>query len=70
MSPKEVEPDLPVNVQGWRPSSSLASGQTMGREHSPVLEQKIGLKFIEYGPVHQNKTQNPHQSVSPIRKLP
>ena len=49
---------------------SLASGQITGREHSPTLQQKIGLKFTEHGPAHQNKTPFIPQSVSPIRKLP
>ena len=49
---------------------SLASGQTTGREHSPACQQKIGLRFSEHGPAHQNKTQFPPQSISPIRKLP
>ena len=49
---------------------SLASGQTTGREHSPTHQQKIGLKFTDHGPAHQNKTQFPPQSVSPIRNLP
>ena len=48
---------------------SLASGQIKRREHSPAPQQKTGLKFIEYGPTNQNKTQFPPQSVSPIRKL-
>ena len=32
--------------------------------------KRIGLRFSEHGPTHQNKTQFPPQSVSPIRKLP
>ena len=49
---------------------SLVSDQTMGREHSPAHQQKIGLKITKHGPAHQNKTQFSPQSVSPIRKLP
>ena len=33
-------------------------------------QQKLGLKIYWHGPIHQNRTQFPHQSVSPIRKLP
>ena len=33
-------------------------------------QQKIELRFTEYGPAHKNKTQFPPQLVSPIRKLP
>ena len=33
-------------------------------------QRKIGLRFTAHGPAHQNKTQFPPQSVSPIRKLP
>ena len=49
---------------------SLVSGQTTVREHSPTHQQKIGLKIYWVWPTHQNKTQFPPQSVSPIRKLP
>ena len=49
----------------------MASGQITGREHSPSLQQKIGLMICwACPPPHQNKTQFPLQSVSPIRKLP
>ena len=44
---------------------TLASGQITRREDSPTLQQKIGLKVT-----HQNRTQFPPKSVSPIRKLP
>ena len=40
---------------------SLGSGQTTGREHNPVHQQKIGLKIYAAWP---NKTQFPPQSVS------
>ena len=39
----------------------------------PAHQQKNWIKDLlntEHGPIHQNKTQFPHQSVSPIRKLP
>ena len=37
----------------------------------PCLCQRLlDLRFTEHGPAHQNKTQFPLQSVSPIRKLP
>ena len=42
----------------------LTSGQTTGREHSPALQQKIGLKFTDHGPAHKNKTQFPPQSLT------
>ena len=38
-----------------------------GRKESDRTEQ---LNQTEHGPTHQNKTQFPSQSVSPIRKLP
>ena len=43
------------------PYHSLASGQTTGRGCSPAHQQKIGLKFTEHGPAHQNKAQFPPQ---------
>ena len=48
VSLQETDPDLPVSVQespveAW--VNSLASGQTIGREHSPAHQQKIGLKI-------------------------
>ena len=49
---------------------SLVSGQTIGREQSLTLQQKIRLKMYRAWPAHQNRTQLPPQSVSPIRKLP
>ena len=53
------------------PYQSLASSQTKGREHNPTHQEKIGLKIKDLlSPDHQNKTQFPPQSVSPIRKLP
>ena len=45
------------------------SGQTTGRENSPIHQQKSDYRFTEHGPGHQNKTQFPPQSVSHIRKL-
>ena len=48
---------------------SLVSGQKTGREQSPTFQQKIGLKIYWTWPCHQNKTQIPPQSVSPIRKI-
>ena len=44
---------------------SLVSGQATGREHSPIHQQKIGLKIYWEWPAHQNKI----QSVTPLRKL-
>ena len=49
---------------------SLVSGQTTGRENSPIHQQKLDYRFTEHGPDHQNKTQFPPQSVSPIRMVP
>ena len=34
------------------------------------INRKLDYRFTEHGPAHQNKTQFPPQSVSPIRKLP
>ena len=34
------------------------------------INRKLDYRFTEHGPAHQNKTQFPSQSVSPIRKLP
>ena len=51
------------------PFHRLASGQTMGREHSPTHQQKIGLKIYWAWPC-QSKTQFSPQPVLPIRKLP
>ena len=70
--PQETESDLPVSVhkspvEAWVNSS--ASGQTRGREHKPTHQQKIGLKIYWAWLPHQNKTQFPPQSVSPIRKF-
>ena len=47
---------------------SLASGQTTGREHSPTLQQKIGLKMYWALP-HPSEQDPVSSSVSPIRKL-
>ena len=49
---------------------SLASGQTTWREHSSTHQKKTGLKIYWAWPHYKNKTQFPHQSASPIRKLP
>ena len=56
---------------------SLASGQAIGREHSPVHQQKIELKIYwawphpsEQDPVSPRCPSTSPQSVSPIRKLP
>ena len=73
VSPQETDLDLPVSVQeslveAW--VNSLASGQTTGREHSLVYQQKIGLKVYWAWPCPLQKTQIPPQSVAPIRKLP
>ena len=48
VSLQETDPDLPVSVQespveAW--VNSLASGQTIGREHSLAHQQKMGLKI-------------------------
>ena len=37
---------------------------------APPINRKLDWRFTEHGPTHQNKTQFPPQSVSPIRKLP
>ena len=47
---------------------SLDSGQIAEREHSPVHQQKIGLKIYWTWP-HQSKQDSISPSVSPIRKL-
>ena len=52
------------------PQPYLASDQSTGRGHSPIHQYKIGLKFADRGPAHQNKSQIPLQLVPPIRKLP
>ena len=49
---------------------SLASGQITGREHSPTLQQKIGLKIYWASPYPSEQDPVSPQSVSPIRKLP
>ena len=36
----------------------------------PPINRKLDERFIDHGPAHQNKTDFPPQSVSPIRKLP
>ena len=41
-----------------------------GGNTAPPINRKLDLRFTEHGPAHQNKTQVPPQSVSPIRKLP
>ena len=40
-----------------------------GTQPQPI-NRRLDLRFTEHGPTHQNKTQFPPQSVSPIRKLP
>ena len=47
---------------------SSASGQTTGREHSTAHQQNLIKDLLSMA--HQNRTQFPPQSVSPIRKLP
>ena len=34
------------------------------------INRKLDYRFTEHGPAHQDKTQFPPQSVSPIKKLP
>ena len=41
-----------------------------GGNTAPPINRKLNERFTEHGPAHQNKTQFPPQSVSPIRKLP
>ena len=41
-----------------------------GRNTTPPINRKLNWRFADHGPAHQNKTQFPSQSVSPIRKLP
>ena len=67
--PHKSESDLPMSVRE-SPGDSLVLGQTKGREHSPLHQQKIG--FTECGPTHQPSEQDhlPLQSVSLTRKLP
>ena len=41
------------------------------RENTALpINRKLDERFTEHGPAHQNKTQFPPRSVSPIRKLP
>ena len=54
---------LPTSLQ------ELASGQTIGREHRPTHQQKIGLKIYWQVLAQQSKTQFPPQPVPPTRKL-
>ena len=42
----------------------------LGGNTVPPINRKLDSRFTEHGPAHQNKTQFPPQSVSPIRKLP
>ena len=51
------------------PEFGLRSNHKEGTEPHPSTENWI-KRFTEYGSAHQNKTQFPPQSVSPIRKLP
>ena len=44
------------------------SGQTTGHVNNPLINRKLGKDILSMA--HQNKTQFPPQSVSPIRKLP
>ena len=41
-----------------------------GGNTAQPINRKLDYRFTEHGPTHQNKTQFPPQSVSPIRKLP
>ena len=41
-----------------------------GRKRASPINRKLDGRFTENVPAHQNKTQFPPQSVSPIRKLP
>ena len=73
MFPHVTELEFPVRIQeslveAW--VNTLASGQTIGREHSLPHQQKIGFKITEDGPTNQSKAQFPSESLSPIRKLP
>ena len=46
--PQETELDLAVSVQESPVEASVesvASGQTTGKEHSPIHQQKIGIKI-------------------------
>ena len=49
VSTQDTELDLPVSIQkslvDIQESVAEVSGQTIGREHSPVHQQKIRLKF-------------------------
>ena len=61
----------------WRgsPLSSLPPGQFGLRSNNregtqPRPSTENWIRFTEHGPTHENKTQFPPQSVSPIRKLP
>ena len=40
-----------------------------GGNTAPPINRKPDLRFTEHGPTHQNKTQFPPQSVSPIERL-
>ena len=52
------------------PYHSLASGQTMGREHSPAHQQKIGIKIYWVWSHPSEKDPHSPKPVPPIRKLP
>ena len=41
-----------------------------GGNTAPPINRKLDLRFTDHGSTHQNKTQSPPTSVSPIRKLP
>ena len=44
-------------------------GKQQGGSTAPPINRKWDQRFTEHGPTHQNKTQFPPQSVSPIRNF-
>ena len=51
------------------PQFGLRSNNREGTQPCPSTENQ-DERYTEHGPTHQNKTQFPPQSVSPIRKFP
>ena len=52
------------------PTIVSPQAKQQGENTAPSINRELDLRFTEHGSAHQNKTQFPPQSVSPIRKLP
>ena len=73
-------PSLLLDLRPNHGRGNKDNGDLLHRSHAgtaalsapdPCLCQRLlDLRFTEHGPAHQNKTQFPLQSVTPIRKLP